>query len=107
VLPLLREAAFVITKHSKVAGSRPRKEYALTEKGEALRLPFLAMWQWSEYWVGQGRTPPMKLSRKSDGTAIHIAFVDEFGCVVPPDDLTARFEEWATLPTDHAEEFGS
>jgi len=100
-------AAGLMSRHDyKVAGSRPRKEYVLTERGEALRLPFLAMRQWSEYWVGQSRTPPMKLSRKSDGAAIHIAFVDEFGRVVPPDDLTASFEEWAALPTDHAEEFG-
>ena len=93
-------ASGLMVRHDyKAAGSRPRKEYVLTEMGEALRLPFLAMRQWSEHWVGQGRTPPMHLVRKSDGVGVHVAFVDEFGRIVPADDVTAGFEEWAMLPS--------
>jgi hypothetical protein len=83
----------------KAGASRPRKEYCLTEMGEALRLPFLAMREWSDRWVGQGRTPPMRLVRQSDGSAIHVTFVDQFSRVVPADDLTADFEDWASNPS--------
>ena len=79
-------------------GSRLRTEYLLTEMGEALRLPFLAMREWSDRWVGKGRTPPMRLFRQSDGSEIHVAFVDQAGCIVPPDDLMAGFEDWASTP---------
>ena len=82
----------------KADASRPRQEYCLTEMGEALRLPFLAMREWSDRWVGQGRTPPMRLVRQSNGSEIHVAFVDQAGCIVPPDDLTAGFEDWAATP---------
>ncbi len=82
----------------KADGSRPRKEYLLTEMGEALRLPFLAMREWSDRWVGQGRTPPMRLVRQSDGSEIHVAFVDQAGRIVPPDDIMAGFEDWASTP---------
>lgn len=92
-------SAGLMSRHDyKVAGSRPRKEYVLTEMGEALRLPFLAMRQWSDRWVGQGRTPPMTLMRKSDGSEINVAFVDQAGRVVPPDDLAARFDDLAPCP---------
>lgn len=87
----------------KADGSRPRKEYCLTKMGEALRLPFLAMREWSDHWVGQGRTPPMRLVRQSDGSEIHVAFVDDKGRIVLPDDLAARFEDWAPHPVDSAE----
>jgi DNA-binding HxlR family transcriptional regulator len=82
----------------KADGSRPRQEYLLTEMGEALRLPFLAMREWSDRWVGEGRTPPMKLFRQSDGSEIHVAFVDQAGRIAPPEDLTAGFEDWASIP---------
>lgn len=94
-------ASGLMVRHDyKAAGSRPRKEYVLTEMGEALRLPFLAMRQWSEHWVGQGQTPPMHLVRKSDGAGVLVAFVDALGRIVPADDVTAGFEEWAALPGD-------
>ena len=79
----------------KQPGSRPRKEYLLTEMGLSLGMPFLAMRQWSDHWVGRDRTPPMTLLRKSDGSEVRIALVDEAGLIVPADDLTARFEDWA------------
>lgn len=86
-------ASGIMTRQDyKATGSRPRKEYLLTEMGESLRLPFLAMRQWSERWVSEGRPPPMTLVRKSNGAEIRVAFIDEAGQVVPPDDLMARFE---------------
>ncbi len=94
-LKRLVSAGLMVRQDYKASGSRPRPEYLLTEMGEALRLPFLAMRQWSDKWVGEGRTPPMTLMRKSDGAAIRVALVDEAGRIVPGDDLTGRFETWA------------
>lgn len=96
-------SGLMIRQDYKADGSRPRKEYLLTEMGEALRLPFLAMRQWSDRWVGGGQTPPMTLVRKSDGSEIHVDFVDADGRVVPGDDLTARFEDWAPHPVEGAD----
>jgi DNA-binding HxlR family transcriptional regulator len=97
-LKRLVASGLMVRQDYKADGSRPRKEYLLTEMGEALRLPFLAMRQWSDRWVGRGRTPPMRLMRKSDGSEISVAFVDEAGRLVPPDDLMAGFEDWASTP---------
>lgn len=91
----------MVQQDYRADGSRPRKEYLLTEMGEALRLPFLAIRQWSDKWVGkQGAAPPMTLVRKADGSVIRVAFVDTEGRVVPEDDLAAQFEEWAPLPVE-------
>jgi DNA-binding HxlR family transcriptional regulator len=97
-LKRLVASGLMVRQDYKSDGSRPRKEYLLTEMGEALRLPFLAMRQWSDRWVGQGRMPPMRLMRKSDGSEIAVAFVDQAGRIVPPDDLMAGFEDWASIP---------
>lgn len=97
-LKRLVASGLMVRQDYKADGSRPRMEYLLTEMGEALRLPFLAMRQWSDRWVGQGRTPPMKLMRKSDSSEVSVAFVDQAGRIVPPDDLMAGFEDWASIP---------
>lgn len=97
-LKRLVSSGLMVRHEYKVVGSRPRKEYVLTDMGEALRLPFLAMRQWSDHWVGQGLTPPMHLVRKSDGAGVRVAFIDELGGIVPSDDLIAEFEAWAPLP---------
>jgi hypothetical protein len=99
-LKRLVASGLMVRQDYQPSGSRSRQEYQLTEMGEELRLPFLAMRQWSDRWVGQGRTPPMTLVRKSDGSEIHVAFTDVAGRVVPGEDLTARFEEWAPSPVE-------
>lgn len=97
-LKRLVEAGVMVPTEYREQGRRPRKEYALTEMGEALRLPFLAMRQWSDQWVGQGRNPPFRLARRSNGAPVQVAYVDEEGTVVPEDDLMAHFADWAPLP---------
>ncbi|MDH7975930.1 helix-turn-helix domain-containing protein [Sphingomonas sp. AR_OL41] len=92
-------AAGIMTRQEyRAAGSRPRAEYILTEMGEALRLPFLAMRQWSDHWVGKGRTPPMNLVRRSTGAGVRIACVDDAGAPVEGEDLAADFAPWAPEP---------
>lgn len=92
-------AAGIMTRQEyRAAGSRPRAEYILTEMGEALRLPFLAMRQWSDHWVGKGRTPPMNLVRRSTGAGVRVACIDDAGAPVDGEDLAADFAPWAPEP---------
>jgi Predicted transcriptional regulators len=97
-LKRLVAAGLMIPMEYREDGSRPRKEYVLTAMGEALRLPFLAMRQWSDQWVGAGSTPPFRIARRSDGASVHIAYVDDKGQPVPEEDLVAHFADWAPLP---------
>ncbi len=92
-------AAGIMTRQEyRAAGSRPRAEYILTEMGEALRLPFLAMRQWSDHWVGKGCTPPMNLVRRSTGAGVRVACIDDAGTPVDGEDLAADFAPWAPEP---------
>ena len=97
-LKQLVAAGLMVPREYREAGTRPRKEYTLTDMGEALRLPFLAMRQWSDQWVGKGQTPPFQLTRRSNAKRIHVAYVDDAGKVAPEDDLMAHFADWAPLP---------
>nr|WP_316650729.1 helix-turn-helix domain-containing protein [uncultured Gellertiella sp.] len=94
-LKALVGAGLMQRRDYKLEGSRARPEYRLTEMGEALRLPFLAMRQWSDQWVGKGRRAPMTLLQKSTGVPLRVALVDAAGAAVDPSDLAARFEPWA------------
>lgn len=97
-LKQLVAAGLMVPQEYQDAGHRPRKEYTLTDMGEALRLPFLAMRQWSDQWVGQGQTPPFRIARRSNGAHVHIGYVDDAGEVVCEDELMAHFADWAPLP---------
>ena len=57
-------------------GQRPRNEYPLTEMGQALGLPFIAMTQWADKWLGDG-TSPLTLRSRSTGQKLSVALVDE------------------------------
>jgi DNA-binding HxlR family transcriptional regulator len=59
-------------------GQRSRIEYPLTRMGQELGLPFIAMTQWSDKWVGDG-DQPLTLRSKSSGQKLSVALVDERG----------------------------
>jgi DNA-binding HxlR family transcriptional regulator len=59
-------------------GQRTRVEYALTEMGQSLALPFMAMTAWGDKWVGDGTTP-LTLRSKTTGEKLSVALVDEGG----------------------------
>lgn len=72
-------------------GSRARPEYWLTEKGQALRLPFIAMTEWGDRWIGGDRPPPMILKERVSGDRLHIGMVKESGAEVSLTDIEAEF----------------
>ena len=78
-------------------GQRARIEYPLTEMGRALGLPFMAMTEWSDHWIGKD-TSPLTLRSKSTGQRLKVAMVDENGKPVRKDDV----EQVITLPPRRA-----
>jgi DNA-binding HxlR family transcriptional regulator len=74
----------------RLAGSRPRPEYWLTPKGQALQLPFLAMNAWGDRWIGNGKPPAMIFKDRSTGDRLHVAIVDSGGREVAATDMIAE-----------------
>src|SRR3954470_4108849 len=67
-------------------GQRPRVEYPLSRMGRTLGLPFFAMTQWSDRWLGDG-VSPFKLRSKPSGEWLSVALVDEHGKPVKGADV--------------------
>ncbi|MBX9651281.1 MAG: helix-turn-helix transcriptional regulator [Xanthobacteraceae bacterium] len=67
-------------------GQRARVEYPLTDMGRALSLPFMAMTEWSDHWIGKG-TSPLTLRSKTSGQRLRVAMVDEDGKPARKDDI--------------------
>lgn len=67
-------------------GQRSRIEYPLTEMGSTLSLPFMAMTEWSDHWIGKG-TSPLTLRSKASGQRLRVALVDEGGKPARRDDV--------------------
>ena len=67
-------------------GQRARVEYPLTRMGRTLGLPFLAMTQWGDRWVGE-RPSPFTLRSKASGQKLSAALVDERGERVQASDV--------------------
>lgn len=86
----------IMTRHEyQTPGSRARPEYVLSQMGEELRLPFLAMTQWADAWLGDNRPRPLTLRRKANDSAVRIAMVDESDFSVSAEDVDIHFAEWA------------
>jgi DNA-binding HxlR family transcriptional regulator len=66
-------------------GQRVRSEYLLTEMGRTLALPFMAVTDWGDRWLGKG---PFTLKSRKSGKSIRVAYVDEQDRVVAPADVT-------------------
>jgi len=74
-------------------GQRARIEYPLTEMGRALGLPFMAMTEWSDHWIGKDMSP-LTLRSKASGQRLRVAMVDESGKPARANDI----ETVITLP---------
>jgi DNA-binding HxlR family transcriptional regulator len=67
-------------------GQRARVEYALTEMGQALSVPFIAMTQWGDQWLGEGYSP-LTLRSKASGRKLTVGLVDEQGTIAKSGDV--------------------
>ena len=92
-LAALVELGIMERREYREDGQRARIEYPLTDMGRALGLPFMAMTEWSDHWIGKG-TSPLTLRSKTTGQRLRVAMVDEAGKPARKDDV----EQVITLP---------
>jgi DNA-binding HxlR family transcriptional regulator len=77
-LAQLVEIGIMERRQYREAGQRTRVEYPLTKMGRELSLPFMAMTQWGDKWLGNGISP-LILRSKSTGERFSVKLVDEHG----------------------------
>jgi hypothetical protein len=82
----LVESGIMEKRDYREDGQRARVEYALTKMGAALGLPFVAMTEWGDRWLGDGESP-FALRSKANGQRLHVALVDTRGRLVRPSDI--------------------
>lgn len=78
-LKRLTAAGLLARRDYREPGRRARPEYWLTPKGADLRLPFLALTQWGDAWLGAGEPPPVAVRSRASGEALRVALVDGLG----------------------------
>lgn len=82
----LVESGIMERREYREEAQRARVEYPLTEMGQALGLPFIAMTQWGDRWLGDGDSP-LTLRSKSTGQKLSVALVDERGRTAKKSDI--------------------
>ena len=81
----LVESGLLKPQSYREEGRRARKEYVLTEKGNALRPVLVALTQWGDDWLGEGDAP-ISFTQKSGGR-VKAGFVGSDGHEVAVEDL--------------------
>ena len=82
----LVESGIMAKRKYREKGQRTRIEYPLTKMGTSLGLPFFAMTEWSDKWIGHGGSP-FTLRSTANGQRIRVALVDECGQRVKPSEI--------------------
>jgi DNA-binding HxlR family transcriptional regulator len=82
----LVESGIVEKREYREEGQRTRVEYVLTKMGTTLGLPFIAMTEWGDKWLGDGGSP-FTLRSKANGQRLKVALVDERGRRVKAADV--------------------
>src|SRR5256885_6818200 len=72
----LVESGIMERREYREAGQRARVEYPLTQMGQRLGLPFMAMTAWGDRWIGE-RPSPFTLRSKASGQKLSAALVHE------------------------------
>src|SRR5262249_23696352 len=82
----LVESGIMVRRKYREGGHRTRIEYPLTKMGTALGLPFLAMTEWGDKWIGDGGSP-FTLRWPANGERLRVALVDERWRRVKPSEI--------------------
>jgi DNA-binding HxlR family transcriptional regulator len=90
-LAALVEIGIMERREYREDGQRARIEYPLTQMGQALGLPFMAITEWSDRWIGGG-TGPLTLRSRTTGQKLRVALVDEHGKPVRNNDVRQVIE---------------
>jgi DNA-binding HxlR family transcriptional regulator len=94
-LAALVDAGVMERRPYREKGARTRFGYHLTPAGRQLRVILAALQQWGD----DNRPPavgPTVARRSADGRAVHVAFVDDAGTVISPEDV--RFTPTEAFP---------
>jgi DNA-binding HxlR family transcriptional regulator len=78
-LKRLTAAGLLARRDYREPGRRARPEYWLTPMSAALRLPFLALTEWSDQWLESAGPPPLAYCARATGELLRIALVDRRG----------------------------
>ena len=89
-LAALVELGIMERREYREDGQRARIEYPLTDMGRALGLPFMAMTEWSDHWIGKDMSP-LTLRSKTSGQRLRVALIDEDGKPARRDDVEQVF----------------
>lgn len=89
-LTQLVERGLMDKREYRAPGQRARFEYPLTDMGASMRVPFLALWQWSAKWIDPGRSPQIAFKSLESDERISVALVDTSGRIVDPTKLKAE-----------------
>jgi len=100
-LASLVELGIMKRREYREDGQRARIEYPLTEMGRALGLPFMAMTEWSDHWIGKD-TSPLTLRSKTSGQRLRVALIDEGGKPARKDDVESVITLGPRQPTKTA-----
>jgi DNA-binding HxlR family transcriptional regulator len=71
----LVESGLMAKRKFREKGQRTRVEYPLTKTGTRLGLPFFAMTEWSDRWIGDGGSPST-LRSTANGQRLRVALAD-------------------------------
>jgi DNA-binding HxlR family transcriptional regulator len=97
----LVETGLMERREYREDGQRARVEYPLTQMGQELGLPFIAMTQWGDKWIGEGETP-LTLRSKSTGQRLTVTLVDERGKPPRRSDIETVIDPRFVLPPDRS-----
>ncbi|THD47183.1 MAG: transcriptional regulator [Bradyrhizobium sp.] len=89
-LKRLTAAGLLARRDYREPGRRARPEYWLTPMSASLRLPFLALTEWSDHWLSDDRPPPLAYCARATGEALRVALVDAAGHEVVPAEQRLR-----------------
>jgi DNA-binding HxlR family transcriptional regulator len=98
----LVECGIVEKRDYREEGQRTRVEYVLTKMGWALGLPFIAMTEWGDKWLGDGQSP-FTLKSKASGQRLRVALVDEQGRLAKPSEIEPVIDPKFKRSTDQAD----
>src|SRR5437764_5186730 len=96
-LAALVESGIMERREYREERERARIEYPLTRMGRTLGLPFFAITQWGDRWVGD-RPSPFTLRSKASGQKLSAVLVDEGGKPVQASDIEGVIDSAYTKP---------
>ncbi|TFV87166.1 helix-turn-helix domain-containing protein [Blastococcus sp. CT_GayMR16] len=88
-LATLVDAGVMVREPYQEPGSRSRFAYHLTDAGRELELVLGSLQQWGDRYLPRPEGPTVERRAVPTDRLVHVAFVDDEGCEVPPAEVAA------------------